>query len=354
MKALTWISRGLVGLGAAALLFACSSGAGGSEELVGQATLSLSAAPSDVGCIRITVTGVQTVVQNLPVMPGQSSVFVLSALPVGNDTFTGEGFGGACPPAAGAVANWLSTPSAATVSVNPPVNVTIKMVRNGRSNVSVDFQSDTASCMNMIKDGTETDVDCGGGTCPPCAKGRSCSGNVDCSTAACIAGVCSGCATNADCPAGLICDPTVRQCVSVSACAAPRVNCGATCVDTSSDPQNCGTCGSVCLMGAACANGTCMSTCAAGQTRCGGVCANLLSDSNNCGGCAMACGPGRACLMGVCNATPASCSDGMRDGGESGVDCGGATQCARCAVQQSCIVSSDCISQHCQGGLCAP
>jgi hypothetical protein len=125
-------------------------------------------------------------------------------------------------------------------------------------------------------------------------------------------------------------------------------------VDTSSDPQNCGMCGSVCPMGAACANGSCVTTCAAGQTRCGSVCTNLQSDSNNCGGCAMVCGPGRACLMAVCNATPTSCSDGMRDAGESGIDCGGSTQCARCAVQQSCVVSSDCISQHCQGGLCAP
>ena len=38
--------------------------------------------------------------------------------------------------------------------------------------------------------GAETDVDCGGGTCPACSEGQACAGDSDCQTGACIAGKC--------------------------------------------------------------------------------------------------------------------------------------------------------------------
>ena len=352
MKAMTWVCRALLGLGAVASFVGCSSGSDGSEGLLGVATLAVTAAPSDVNCIRITVAGARTVVQNLPVMPGQSTVFPLSGLPVGNDTFTGEGFAGACPPAAGAVATWASTPTPATVTVNPPVNVTITMVRNGRSTVGVDFQDDgTATCTDMIKNGAESDVDCGGGACAPCAQGRTCSTGMDCSTGVCLGGLCGGCTTNADCPAGLICDPAQRQCVS--ACSAPRINCGGACVDPSTDARNCGVCGNVCASGTACTNGMCSSVvCMAGQTRCANACVNLANDPSNCGACGLICAPGQACSNGVCNMAPNTCFDGLRDNAESGVDCGGPTPCPRCPTQQTCMAPSDCISMICLLGRC--
>lgn len=37
-----------------------------------------------------------------------------------------------------------------------------------------------ASCTNGIQDGSETDVDCGGGVCPKCADGMKCSRRSDC------------------------------------------------------------------------------------------------------------------------------------------------------------------------------
>jgi hypothetical protein len=37
-----------------------------------------------------------------------------------------------------------------------------------------------ASCTNGVRDGTETDVDCGGGVCPKCADGMNCSRRSDC------------------------------------------------------------------------------------------------------------------------------------------------------------------------------
>lgn len=47
-----------------------------------------------------------------------------------------------------------------------------------------------ASCTDGAKNGTETDVDCGG-SCAPCAAGMQCLANTDCSSASCVGGVCA-------------------------------------------------------------------------------------------------------------------------------------------------------------------
>jgi hypothetical protein len=55
----------------------------------------------------------------------------------------------------------------------------------------------TASCANGIKDGDETDVDCGGSTCPLCANGDVCNAGSDCASRVCTANKCTndvGCA----------------------------------------------------------------------------------------------------------------------------------------------------------------
>src|SRR5690242_17769837 len=46
-------------------------------------------------------------------------------------------------------------------------------------------------CMNGVKDGSETDVDCGGGTCPTCIDGKKCNQDPDCTEKNCVAGVCA-------------------------------------------------------------------------------------------------------------------------------------------------------------------
>lgn len=48
----------------------------------------------------------------------------------------------------------------------------------------------TSQCSNGIQDGSETDVDCGGGTCSDCANGNSCLINGDCQSSNCVAGTC--------------------------------------------------------------------------------------------------------------------------------------------------------------------
>lgn len=46
-----------------------------------------------------------------------------------------------------------------------------------------------ASCTDGAKNGSETDVDCGGGgACPPCTSGQSCVDDTDCESGACTPG----------------------------------------------------------------------------------------------------------------------------------------------------------------------
>jgi RHS repeat-associated protein len=51
---------------------------------------------------------------------------------------------------------------------------------------------------------------------------------------------------------------------------------------------------------------------------------------------------------------PTTCSDGVRNGSETDIDCGGGAGCSACATGKGCAVASDCVSQLCQGAQCLP
>ncbi len=46
-----------------------------------------------------------------------------------------------------------------------------------------------SSCTDEVRNGNETDVDCGGG-CDPCKRGLACAAHADCETGACVLDVC--------------------------------------------------------------------------------------------------------------------------------------------------------------------
>ena len=48
-----------------------------------------------------------------------------------------------------------------------------------------DVATDANQCTDGVVDGNETDVDCGGGTCPKCASGKKCKVNGDCTSNKC-------------------------------------------------------------------------------------------------------------------------------------------------------------------------
>jgi hypothetical protein len=47
-----------------------------------------------------------------------------------------------------------------------------------------------------------------------------------------------------------------------------------------------------------------------------------------------------------------SCEDGIKDGDEADVDCGGDSTCARCTANAKCTANDDCESQYCKSGRC--
>ncbi len=141
-----------------------------------------------------------------------------------------------------------------------------------------------ATCKDGVKNGDETDSDCGGPACPKCDIQKTCKGASDC-----VSGVC----TAFQCRA-----PTCSD--AVQNAAETDVDCGGP------------TCGK-CDVGKKCgARGDCKSD---------------------------------VCTGGKC--VVASCTDGARNGTETGVDCGGPA-CPRCDVGQGCLGVDDCVTEICE------
>jgi type VI protein secretion system component Hcp len=128
----------LAGLG---VTLSCNgSGSSNGAELGGRAAIALMGVPADGTCIQVTAAGYRTVTDGFTVPAGGSSVFEMDGLPLGSVTFSAAAFGGACPPAPGMVANWVSAaPFTATIAVDPPALVTLTLVRNGNADVTIGF-----------------------------------------------------------------------------------------------------------------------------------------------------------------------------------------------------------------------
>ena len=257
-----------------------------------------------------------------------------------------------------------------------------------------DPQKSTCSsptCSDNLANGDETDVDCGGATCHPCANGEMCKVAGDClsvvcsaTTMRCLPSVCTdmvlnGGETDVDCggimcPAcangkickvisdcqSLVCDPTALTCAAPT-CMDGEKNEGETDVDCGGTCPGCAA-GKKCKTSSDCASLLCnnaklctMATCSDGVRNQGE--SDIDCGGGTCVGCATGkmckvptdcqsgvCGPGKTC------AAP-SCSDGVKNGNETDVDCGGS--CGPCAPGKRCSVANDCAGKSCTGGLCA-
>jgi hypothetical protein len=147
------------------------------------------------------------------------------------------------------------------------------------------------------------------------------------------------CLSDAECPEGQYCatgwcGDGLGRCHSgcegqcgVGKCPPGTTLCFSQCVDVSSDPLHCGSCGAGCtgIPGPGqesvglCVDGQCRERCREDADRCGDNCTDLSSDPQHCGGCGKGCAPGQSCCGGEC----IHC-------GENGVCCGG-----RCLTRDS-------------------
>jgi hypothetical protein len=151
------------------------------------------------------------------------------------------------------------------------------------------------NCSSTMLNGTETDVGCGGPTCPACGVGKHCEVNSDC--------------------ANTVCDVADGGLVGV--CELPS------CHDGMKDGQetdidcggpNCPACAATlsCLVAADCSS--------------------------------------QVCTGDVCQAP--SCTDGVKNGTETDIDCG-SSMCPPCIVGKQCVTTTDCTSNICTAGACA-
>lgn len=84
-------------------------------------------------------------------------------------------------------------------------------------------------------------------------------------------------------------------------CAAPKTSCPSGCVDLTSDPNNCGSCGNVCTS-TVCSASAC--GCATGTKNCGAGCIDVTSDPKNCGDCGKTCA-----TLATCSSSACACPD---------------------------------------------
>jgi sulfatase modifying factor 1 len=81
-----------------------------------------------------------------------------------------------------------------------------------------------------------------------------------------------------------------------------QTECLGSCVNTLTDDNNCGGCGTTCssiVVGSTCISGTC--TCTTGYSNCYNVCVDRNHDPENCGECNHACSQSQTCQNGTCN-----------------------------------------------------
>ena len=164
----------------------------------------------------------------------------------------------------------------------------------------VDVSADAAncgSCGHLCDTGTQ----CVSGACACITPGQIlCNGLcVDPSTSFTSCGGCGNqCSANFDsaCVTGLC------QCAGgATRCTGQPPSGGSTCFDLLNDPLHCGTCQTQCARQQYCNAGTC--DCRPGLTSCNGQCVDTRSNPLNCGGCGQAfmCADGRKCSNGVCS-----------------------------------------------------
>src|SRR5262245_4526072 len=128
-------------LGAAALagatgLAGCADTTEGGPEDEGSVELSLTSAPADAACLRITVEASRNTTRLIDLTPGAPTTYLFKRLPVGRAVFDGQAFGVTCAKLPAYTGDPLFVAEAPVpVRIDPVdvVRVTLRLIRNGEA-----------------------------------------------------------------------------------------------------------------------------------------------------------------------------------------------------------------------------
>jgi len=137
------------------------------------------------------------------------------------------------------------------------------------------------TCTDGVKNGSETDVDCGG-TCPTCANSLDCLVAEDCASGVCSGGTCQGCSNDNQCSPGDycqsgVCTPTKsngQPCAIDNQCSSSQCVSGICCATAcpASSPATCGYNGTCSPTGTACNYYPVFTACPGGTCNGAGAC----------------------------------------------------------------------------------
>jgi hypothetical protein len=167
-------------------------------------------------------------------------------------------------------------------------------------------------CTNGQVDPGESDVDCGGPSCPGCANGQTCDTYTDCASRFCDAGTCAPCVGDGDCVLTDWCDEAAGVCIL-------KTNVGGSCDEP-------GQCTSGYCVDAICCENLCTDACESCDSPGNeGACIPYAAGTdpeNECGG---------AGCSGADNCMGATCGDGI-EGPEEGCDDGNSDSYDGCSA----------------------
>ena len=196
---------------------------------------------------------------------------------------------------------------------------------------------------DAVRNGTETGLDCGGPNAPKCGGDQACVAPSDCASGACDEGVCGGPKEPPPAPDNLKKDGDETD-VDCGGAVAPKCADNLACAA----PPDCAS--------GVCTEGRCQVPVGTDGVKNGDEsdvdCGGSNTDAPRCG-TDLSCGLAEDCLNKVCDPGTKKCSaptgtDGVQNGDEGDVDCGGTTTGApKCVVGKTCNVHTDCTSDGC-------
>jgi hypothetical protein len=135
-----WLLAGALTIGATACSHSTSDSNPGDT---GTLQLALTSAPGDASCLKVTIAGTRSTTKLIDLTPGMATTYTFKGLPIGIATITGDAFASSCAALASDAVPVYTTDAPVTVRIDPVevVKVVLKLLRNGRLSIDVDFEN---------------------------------------------------------------------------------------------------------------------------------------------------------------------------------------------------------------------